>query len=140
MQNSETTLPETEQEMRDFLARIVRENTITQKEVSPEPDRLRSPETIGESRKQFIGDEIPPPPKPVEDFGFTDYVGDISKGIAYGASKGVGQMYNLALSAGNYIEEDLLEGSIDIVPNEEYEVEIAEPRSMAGQLASGVGQ
>ena len=139
MQNSETTLP-TEQEMRDFLARIVRENTITQKEVSPEPDRLHSPETIGESRKQFIGDEIPPPPKPVEDFGFTDYVGDISKGIAYGASKGVGQMYNLALSAGNYIEEDLLEGSIDIVPNEEYEVEIAEPRSMAGQLASGVGQ
>ena len=55
MQNSETTLP-TEQEMRDLLDRIDKETTITEKEVSPEPDRMRSPETIGESRKQFIGD------------------------------------------------------------------------------------
>ena len=139
MQNSETTLP-TEQEMRDILDRIYRETTVTEEEVSSEPDRMRSPETIGESRKQFIGDEIPPPDKSEDDFGFGDYVSDVGRGIAYGASKGIGQMYNLALDAGNYIEEDLLNGSIDVVPNEDYEVEIAEPQTMAGQLASGVGQ
>ena len=139
MQNSETA-PPTEQEIRDLLTSIDNKPRTPKKEVSPEPDRMRSPETIGESRKQFIGDEIPPLDKSVDDFGFGDYASDIGRGIAYGASKGIGQMYNLALDAGNYIEEDLLNGSIDVVPNEDYEVEIAEPQSMAGQLASGVGQ
>ena len=45
MQNSETTLP-TEQEMRDLLDRIDKETTITEKEVSPEPDRMPLPTSL----------------------------------------------------------------------------------------------
>ena len=135
-----------EEIIRQVLERV--ENTPPTEEEQEAIDRdnilsvetISTPEKMGKTRKEFVGDEVPAPDKSVDDFGFGDYASDIGRGIAYGASKGIGQMYNLALDAGNYIEEDLLNGSIDVVPNEDYEVEIAEPQSMAGQLASGVGQ
>ena len=78
--------------------------------------------------------------KDVEDFTAGDYAEDVFQGVAYGASKGIGSMYNLATRFGNYLEEDVLGGGVDIVPNEKYEVELEAPRTTAGSIASGAAQ
>ena len=96
-------------------------------------------QSIEEGSEQVIDGKLPEE-KSVEDFTVGDYADDVFQGLAYGASKGIGSMYNLALRGGNAIEESWLGGGVDIVPNEKYEVEIDAPKSTAGQIASGVSQ
>jgi len=111
----------------------------------PVPDESLATDNVSMSNNvdQMIDGKTPPPPKPVEEYETMDYVGDAARGLAYGASKGLGEMYNLALRGANYVEEDILgytreEGIIDV--DDEYEVEIQAPKTVAGQITSGVGQ
>ena len=96
-------------------------------------------QSIEEGSEQVVDGKLPEE-KSVEDFTAGDYADDVFQGLAYGASKGIGGMYNVATRLGNYVEEEWLGGGVDIVPNEKYEVEIDAPKSMAGQIASGVSQ
>ena len=109
----------------------------------PNPELATDPKTMSETVDKMIEGDIPDPPKPVEEYETMDYLGDAARGLAYGASKGFGEMYNMALRGANYVEEDMLgftreEGIIDV--DDEYEVEIDAPKTMAGQVTSGIGQ
>ena len=97
----------------------------------PNPELATDPKTMSETVDKMIEGDIPDPPKPVEEYETMDYLGDAARGLAYGASKGFGEMYNMALRGANYVEEDMLgftreEGIID-VDDWEYEVEIDAP-------------
>jgi len=131
------------QEDIDRIDALVDSTPIEELPSLPNPDFFKDPKTMSKAVDKMIDGETPDPPKPVEEYETMDYLGDAARGLAYGASKGFGEMYNMALRGANYVEEDMLgftreEGIIDV--DDEYEVEIDAPKTMAGQVTSGIGQ
>ena len=71
------------------------------------------------------------------------YVGDALQGLGYGAVEGFGNMYELGQWAGNSIEEasnEYLGTDLDYIQEEEFVNPLDAPKTLPGQLASGVSQ
>jgi len=71
------------------------------------------------------------------------YLADTVQGLGYGVTEGFGNMYEVGQNLGNWAEEKINENfdtDLDYIQPEEFVNPLDAPKTMAGQLASGVSQ
>ena len=99
-----------------------------------------TPENISKTAREQIDGETPQE-EDDEDVGVIE---DVAQGTLYGLSEGLGSMYELGQRAGNAIEEDVVnrffETEYDFIQPEEFKNPFDKPKTVAGDIASGVSQ
>ena len=111
-------------------------------DVMNQPEDTRP--TLTEVAERQI-DGVTPKEEEEEDASKIDvsYLSDTVQGIGYGVTEGFGNMYELGQNVGNWAEEKINENfdtDLDYIQPEEFVNPLEAPKTMAGQLASGVGQ
>tara|TARA_R100001594_G_scaffold139713_1_gene184343 strand:+ start:3476 stop:7681 length:4206 start_codon:yes stop_codon:yes gene_type:complete len=126
------------------------ELTPTQKELLEEFERdalqklqdplAYTPENISKTAREQVDGETPQE-EGDEDVGVIE---DVTQGTLYGLSEGLGSMYELGQRFGNAIEEDVVnrffETEYDFIQPEEFKNPFDKPKTVAGDIASGVSQ
>ena len=99
-----------------------------------------TPETISNTAREQVDGETPQE-EGDEDVGVIE---DVAQGTLYGVSEGLGSMYELGQRFGNWIEEDVVnrnfETEYDFIQPEEFKNPFDKPKTVAGDIASGVSQ
>ena len=99
-----------------------------------------TPENISKTAREQV-DGKTPQEEGDEDVGVIE---DVTQGTLYGLSEGLGSMYELGQRFGNAIEEDVVnrffETEYDFIQPEEFKNPFDKPKTVAGDIASGVSQ
>jgi hypothetical protein len=116
-----------------------KQNAIDEQKALQDP-LAYTPENISKTAREQIDGETPQE-EGDEDVGVIE---DVAQGTLYGLSEGLGSMYELGQRAGNLIEEDVVnrffETEYDFIQPEEFKNPFDKPKTVAGDIASGVSQ